>query len=501
MKGCLILQRQFAIIGHYVAKDLKERYGIEEFCGYVFLRASLRFLQNQKDIHYSTLLLDEEIHERYKTEPLNLSYLNELEKEYGLPSLWPYITVDRVVSSSQLVREYPYDQPGFTHEEMMRLIQVHARAIIEMLDKEKPDFLFASALGGIGSLLLYHIAKKRGIKILDVLPSLIKDRYLLSEEYDRFTWVDALVKNEPALLRSTPAWKQAEAYLVQFREQPIPYVTKLSPTAQPVTRSKQLSFLKPKKALLSIKAFLLFLYNFYSKPERHDYSTIHPGNYIKDRIKRKIRNMVGVEDLYDTFNNKEKFVFFPLHVEPEIALLLQAPFVTDQLHLIKQIARALPIEYKLYVKDHPQMAEFRPRNYYQELKKIPNVKLIRPTLKSFDILPHAQLITTITGTVGWEAVMLKKPVISFGHWFYNSLSHVTYCNTMEELPKIIKEKLQNHTCNDEELKTFIAAIFHEAAEVSLNYLWEDEQDLDKKREGVRPLAEIVAKKLNIAPKI
>ncbi|HEU0050983.1 MAG TPA: hypothetical protein VFQ60_02915 [Patescibacteria group bacterium] len=499
MKGCLLLQRQFAYIGHFVAAHLKAHYGITEFCGYVFLRSSLQFLTTQTEITYTRLLLDEEIHARYKTEPLDPEYLRFLEREYGLPSLWPYLTVDRIVFSSQLVREYPFDAPRYTHEEMLRLLQVYARAIIEMLDTEKPDFLFCSALGGIGSLLLYHIAKKRGIKILHVLPSCLKDRYVLSEQYNRFTWADTLFQNEPDRLRASESWNQAAAYLNEFRAKPIPYVAKLNPAAQSVTRSKQLMFLKPKNAIRSITAFVKLLKDFYTKPDRHDYDTVHPWHYLIDRIKRKLNNLRGTDDLYDTFNPDEPFVFFPLHYEPEISLLLLAPFRTDQLSLIKQIARALPVQYKLYVKDHPQMAEYRPRRFYKALKKIPNIKLIRPSMKSFEILPRAKLIATITGTAGWEAIMLGKPVISFGHWFYNSLPQVAYCRAIEDLPQLVKERLDHFTCNDDELLLFMAALFHESAEVSLNYLWEDEPDLNKKREGVRPLADLVAKKLNIKP--
>ena len=104
MKICFLAQRRFAYIAHCLAITLKEKYGITEFCGYTSLRTSHDFLTNQKEIKYSALIFDEEIHERYKTELLDLAYLNWLERAYGIPNLWPYIAIDRVVMFNQLVR-------------------------------------------------------------------------------------------------------------------------------------------------------------------------------------------------------------------------------------------------------------------------------------------------------------------------------------------------------------------------------------------------------------
>lgn len=84
MKACFYLQRRFAYIGHEMAKLLKEQYGITEFSGYVEQRASLKFLQDQTDIKYQTLLLDEEIIGSYANEPLDVEYIKNIGKK-----IWP----------------------------------------------------------------------------------------------------------------------------------------------------------------------------------------------------------------------------------------------------------------------------------------------------------------------------------------------------------------------------------------------------------------------------
>lgn len=495
LKGCFIMQRQFAYIAHFVAQHLKENYGLANFCGYVYRRQGYDFLRAQNDLNYSTLLLDEDIHNRYRDEKLDPEYLDYLEKEFGLPSLWPYLTVDRVIMSSQLIREYPYDQTPYTHEEILRLLQVRARAILEMLDRERPDYLFCSALGGIGSLLIYHIAKKRGLKVFNIQLTSVRNHYILSDAYDSFTTVVEKLRSRPEALLNSEARPRALEFLEKFRTQPFPYYDKSTPTAQPVARARQLKFLNPVNAVRSLKVFLKYAREHFTGNERYDYSHVSPWNYLRDLAKRKIRNAIGLDDLYDEFNPDENFVLFPLHYEPEVAILLQAQHIPSQLTLIRQIARSLPVRYKLCVKEHPEMVQYRPRAFFKELKKIPNVKLIRPTTSNFSILPHAKLITTITGSTGWEALLLKKPVISFGHHFYNSISMVKRCTDIETLPALIKQQIENPVHDEAELQNFLTAIFEDSIEMNLHQLWQDEDDLQKKKAGLQPLADKLASEL------
>lgn len=497
MKGCLILQRRFAYVGNAVARTLQERYGVSDFCGYVYTRQSYDFLKTQTDIKYGTLLLDGEVHDKYKDEKVDQAYLDTLAKKIGLPSLWPYLAVDRVLMSGQLVREYPYDECKYTHEELLRILQAHAKAIEKMLDDEKPDFLFCSVIGGVGAMLLFHLCKARGIKIVLLNTGCVRDRWLISETYDSFSDVDNIFTNERARLLASPARAQADEFLKNFREKPIPYIKTTTPQSQPVSRGKQFKFLNPKKGWQSLSTWTREVKTSFSDPSRGDYDYIGPWNYLRDLVKRKARNLIGANDMYDAFDPNEDFAFFPLHYEPEVSLLLQAPYYTDQAHLIKQIAKSLPVHMKLYVKEHPAMVEYRPRSFYKMIKKMPNVKLISPTVSGYEILPKTKLILTITGTSGWEGTFLKKPVITFGHWFYNSLSFIKYCDKIEELPQLIDSQLKSFNFNEEELAAFLAAIFEDSVEIDLYDVWNKPHDPAFQKQALEPVAERVAKKLKL----
>lgn len=497
MKGCFLLQRRFAHIGHYVAVHLQEKYGVTDFCGLVYMRSSYEWLKQQKDIAYSTLLLDEDIQKKYHNEKVDLNYLAELEKKYGIPNLWPYLMIDRTLMHNIPVREYPHDTSPWSHEELIRILQAYARTIISFLEKEKPDFLFCSVIGGIAGVLLYHIAKTMGIKTLFVIEACTAKRLVISETYNDFSDIGPIFERNKENI--PPAYlDQAQKFLKDFRAQPQPYDSAFIKARQVTNRGSHWKFIQPKHLGESIRWFAHLLKEYSKQKKFKDYSyDSHPGYYLLNRLKRKTRNLIGLSDLYDTFNPNCDFAYYSLHYEPEISTMLYAPFYVDQKHVIKQIARSLPVHYTLYVKEHPVMVAYRPRSFYKEIKKMPNVKLLDPSISAYSIIPHARLITTVAGTTPWEGVMFQKPAINFGDRFYNRLAAVKRCREIEQLPYLVKEQLEHYQPDEKELLAFLAAVFENSVAVDLRHLWEKEWDLKKKKAGLEPLADALAKKLGL----
>lgn len=497
MKICFILQRRFAYVGHELARRLKDEHGIDEACAFVQTRSSYEFLSSQKDVAYSALLLDEDVQRRYKEEALDLEYLRSLEQEYGLPNLWPYINTDRIIRFSQLVREYPYDKPRYSHEEMLRMVQVYARSIIAFLDAEKPDVLFSAPIGAMSTTLLYHIAKKRGIRTLTMSFTGIRNRIAVSEMYDRLTFIEKVVRQDkPKPLERIPHYAEARTYIDEFRAKPRVYSEIHDEKRRKFTRKQHFDFLHPLNIFRMFR-FLGVLWKewFLNSRYRDDYSYVHPSSYVIDGIRRKMRNLIGLYDLYDPFDLSVPYAFFPLHLEPELSLLWLARFDTDQIAVVRRIAQALPVGMKLLVKEHPQMVALRPRRFYRELKKIPNVVLVRPEISSFSLIARAALVTTITGTAGWEATLFGKPVITFGNIFYNALPSVVRSRTSEELPMQITRQLSKDFVFDEEaLVRYVAAIFEESAESDILHIWELGGDEETRGKELSALAALIAKK-------
>lgn len=506
MKACFLLQRRFAFLGHQMAIILKEKYGVKDFCGYVTTRPSFNFLKFQKDINYSQLILEEDIYAKYKQEKIDLDFLRSFEREYGIPNLWPYILSDRVLRYNLLVRAYPADEGKYSHEDLVKIFQVTARTIVKFLEEEKPDFVFFSVVSNLGSYLLYEIARKKGINTLLICDPRLGSRYTVSESYNRQTYVDKAIKCAKEDERSLDIgefYEQAKSFLKNFQEKPV-YYLKDSEAAdifsESVIRlSSHFRFLRPKNFWQSICWFFKSHYDYFlnKNHDKHDYSAIKPWWEAWDKLMRKLRMLKGYGGLYDSFDLKEDYAYFALHAEPEAILPFSSPFYTDQQWIIEQIARSLPLHYKLYVKDHPQMAGRRTISYYKQIKKIPNVKLIDPAVSSLKLSQNSRIVTTMAGTAGWEAVLLKKPVIIFGEIFYSPLSMVKMCTDITRLPHLVKEQLENFKYNEEELLCFLSALYKESVPLDLPQIWDVEGAgmVEKKKRALTPLVDLLAKKL------
>ncbi|MEK7067738.1 MAG: hypothetical protein AAB956_01945, partial [Patescibacteria group bacterium] len=292
---------------------------------------------------------------------------------------------------------------------------------------------------------------------------------------------------------------QARAYLSATRGNHTNYLHYSLDDANKNYRLRPLKWLAPPALWRSLSWFVKLNYQYLAGRQR-SYCDHKPLGYLIDRLKRKTRTAIGFNRWHEPADFTEKFAFFPLHYEPEIATLLFAPFWSDQLNLIRQVAKSLPLSYKLYIKEHPAMVGYRPHAYYRELKKIPNVKLISHIINSFEVIKYAKLVTVISGTVGWEAVVMKKPVITFGDVFYNKLSTVIKCEMIEQLPFIVKRQLKQFNYNEAELENFIGAIMEESVAAGMMEIWE--KGLDSQAEETRRLtllADLLAKKVDLQP--
>ena len=150
------------------------------------------------------------------------------------------------------------------------------------------------------------------------------------------------------------------------------------------------------------------------------------------------------------YNYNEKYIYVPLHVQPEQTTLPMAEKYENQLLYIKMLSYCLPEGYFLYVKEHPGQLEinwaypdFRNIKYYQELKGIKKVKLISTEVDTYELLNHSVAVATATGTIGFEAAFRDKQVIMFGNRVYQYAPGVYKVRTIEECKRIVSEVIVN----------------------------------------------------------
>ena len=182
--------------------------------------------------------------------------------------------------------------------------------------------------------------------------------------------------------------------------------------------------------------------------------------YIKKKLRKKFLDKNTLKIIPD-----EKFIYFPLQLEPERTILIAAPHFTDQLEVIKKCAKSIPIDYKLFVKEHPmqKVRSWREKEFYKEILDIPNVELIHPEISNEEMIEKTDLVITITGTSGLEAAFQLKPSIVLADVSYQSLPSVKGIKNIEELPKCIDEFL-NVKVSIEDLNNYVKYVLKNSFE-------------------------------------
>lgn len=157
--------------------------------------------------------------------------------------------------------------------------------------------------------------------------------------------------------------------------------------------------------------------------------------------KRQLKIMFQKNIFSRIVSGDDKFFFFPLHYQPESSTSVWATYYSDQLNTVKNVAFTLPFPYKLYVKEHPASIGLRTDDFYEKLKKIPNVVLLSPEEQVENLIKKSSGIITLTSTAGMEAALVGKPVYILGNIFYYYHPLCRKVENFDELKKNIEDDL------------------------------------------------------------
>jgi hypothetical protein len=351
----------------------------------------------------------------------------------------------------------------------------------------------------VASTLLYEIAKKKGIRTINIDMARIGNRTVFSEDDRTLTWVkqrfDEIRGGMPSEKRS-----EAIAYLEEFRGHPAPYdINNLPEFYADGGRSVVFRFLDPKKLLKTVPWHIKALIVDMKKMRNRDYNDIFVWWSLWDKLKRKARILRGFSGVFTQPDLNASFAYLPLHTDPEISTMRYAPYYAEMRPLIKAAARSLPVGMLLYVKEHPGMSGYRPRSYYEELLKIPNVRIIGPHYPGGELCKYAKLIITATSTIAWEGMVLKKPIITFGDAFFNDIPGVRRCVGFNDLPFAVKEQLESWKHDEDTLVDYVSALLEDSIPVGFNVLWNNAAPYDEVLSdgGMKQLSALLAKKIGI----
>jgi len=367
----------------------------------------------------------------------DLEYVKKFEKKYEI-SLWNLAYSERYF--------YKFNTRQFTHDEILSLLEQECRFFENVLDKVKPDFLLIGTTDLHHNHLLSEMCRKLGIHVLTLTGARFGYREMICSKADKLDENQKINYHDE---ENSDSFENLKKYLKKYDTKK--QIDEFSKNLRTPSSEKIRKFFK-----------LIFVYS--SKKYQNQFEYIDQNsssilNQILKKIinKRKLKKFID-SNLKEEFDNTIPFIYFPLQTEPERSLSIGAPYYTNQIDVITNIAKSIPIQYKLFVKDHPGMAFKagigRNISFYSKIMELPNVELLHPNTSQSKILEKCSLVITINGTSGLEAAFYKKPAIILADTLYESLPSVIRARSYDELSDKINDALKTEV-KPEHLKQFI----------------------------------------------
>ena len=370
-------------------------------------------------------------------EMINKKNIHELEEEYQKSNLW------KIIVSQRTYYDYSYlngAEPHFNPKIEDALFDLKALVLFysSIIKKYNIDTVLAHAGDNMHSTTLFTLARSMNIKVFQMNALLFKKRlfYFCDDEY----------------FRSSLLKKKHLQYAKNYDSYVIPYINEIEDFKKsllgfnPVEEVKEIwhdvnivemlkNNIKSMWRLLSHKE--IFFSGFDNINNVRSF-------FIKLRasIKRYFFYFITENFIkYEKEVTTSKYVYFPLHLQPEATLLSTAPVFSDQLSIIRGLSASLPSGYKLVIKDYPLQGGYRPPSFYKQIKKLPNVILYHRVFPSIKLVENCEMVVTIQGTVGLEALLRNKKVLLLSRAFYDSIYGIEKVNNYKDLHNIIKRYL------------------------------------------------------------
>lgn len=402
---------------------------------------------------------------------IDYQYLSEIEKEYS-----HFKNLNLQLSVSQLTTRHYHTRFYFdysTFEQNLNFIELGYKKVIEVIEDFKPDVILDTEDGELLRTILCEVAYKRKIPYVTLdyprfegykIPT-----YSLGVKTEKFL----KIRFEEFLSKDESSLEEEYAYVLEMRRS--------SNIMSKEFRGTSTSQYKPDALIPVIKntiGKIFYFWNIYitnGNFKRINTSRIIYPNpikyflfYAKVDLKRQL--LFRNNNVFEAPVENEDYVYMPLHLIPESTTFVKAPFYINELSIIEQVSKSLPIGWKLYVKEHQSMLGERSMKFYKEVKKIPNVRLVK--FNFYDDpkpwIEKAKGVITITGTGAYEAAMLGKKALVFGDVPFGLISSITKVSSFEELPKLISSF--GKVDNIQSCAAYLATIKSIGREINLKYL-------------------------------
>lgn len=388
-----------------------------------------------------------------KTAKVNYDYLDYLEKNYT-----HYKNINLQCMSAQELSRFSHYRTIYgypTFEQRFYWLELNYKRIIKIIDEFSPDVVLDINNETIQRAILSEVCYKEDIPHINVEEAKVDDWYFYS--FSNTSQLDEYFMDgyRNALLMSKFDLANEYEYIEEYRKQTCIMAERLKDTINAQYDADswrkifrwflsaahyefQKDYLAGNRKLCKKSPF------FFGEARKQLWY------YTKAQIKRKY--LCGKNRYFEDPVPGEKYVYVPLHLIPESTTCVQAPLYVNELSNIEMLAKSIPAGWKVYVKEHPAMLGERDFEFYEKVKKIPNVRLVQFNYYN-DPKPwimNSEGVYTITGSSAFEAALLGKRSIILGEMSCQVIEGICKLDSFRNLAKEItkfKEPIDNiHSC-------------------------------------------------------
>jgi hypothetical protein len=411
-------------------------------------------------------IFSKEIQERAAECYLDVDILNRLSR-YELQAM-------------TMMNRMDYDRYSFNYMERERHYLNLIKSWTAVLDMYKIDLVVSSVMPHrVYDYVLYLLCKERGIKYIILQYTLCEARTfatdniysigkLFLDDYKKYQSNVNLSNNDlpddirKAYEKVQKNYDEAKPYYMnQHEKQNKRYNNLFLYTLDYLKRYNIRSILNVvKKGSVSV-----------TMRKNRKYSLEDAHFNILDMFRIEIRKKKYNKELLSFYQSltaepspDEKYILFPLHYQPEATTSPTGDIFVNQRLCVETILKNTPNDWFVYVKEHPQQFQShmlghtsRIKEMYSDLLMSKRVKLMPLDRDTFSIMKDAKAVATVIGTVGWEAVMHRIPVIMFGLFWYENMPGVLRITNSNSACEIM-EFIENYQFNEHKVLAYLKSV-------------------------------------------
>ena len=357
-----------------------------------------------------------------------------------------------------------------------------------VINNLKPDIFVSSVVPHTPTCLsLYLLCKHHyniDILFINNFPQLNINSYMISTSLEKYESLSKLYRSKESISPGSVSTNYLESIRKKDAHMP-----------NHIKKDYEL-FEQTSKISLRLKQFcgiiMRTLKNGYGFKKDVDWKkNIKPYHNIKSRM-NNLENFFFIERLryknkklkkiYDKFVRKvdydKKYIYFAAQYQPEATNSQVGSYFEDFFLVLDILSNAIPNDWVIYYKEHPLMfsnsyltkgALRRDKHYFKRLAQYENVKMISENTNTFDLIDNAQAVSTVTGSVAWEAAVRGVPSMSFGSIWYAECDSIFSIKSFDDAKKAINKIINGYKPDQKDIERYTACIEKLASNEILPY--------------------------------